>query len=542
MTEKAICDLVLEKMVDLLDSKIGFFGFVTNDEQEMQIHAWSSSAMTECAIHEKPIKFPIKTAGLWGDPVRNRKSIIINDYVSEHPTKKGYPKGHVHISRFMSVPVFDKGRIVAVASVGNKTSPYNESDIKYFELLMSTAWEQVQRKRMEEEKENLTLKLQQAQKMESIGNLAGGIAHDFNNILFPIVGLSELLLEDLPPGSGERENAEEIFKAGKRGSDLVKQILAFSRQAEHKMMPTRIQSVLKEVIKLSRSTIPTYIEIKQDIQQDCGMVLADPSQIHQIGMNLITNSYHAVEETGGKISVMLRQIVLDASEARTVNLSPGNYAVLSISDTGHGMSEKIIAKIFDPYFTTKQQGKGTGLGLAVVYGIVKEHGGNIKVDSEIDKGSTFDIYLPLMKKTNDIASISLVEKYEGGKERILLVDDEESVARLEKQMLERMGYKVTSRLHSIEALEAFKASPSTFDLVITDMSMPNIPGNELARKIKSIKYNMPIIICTGFSERINEDNYKQMGIDGLLMKPIVKSELAKVVRKVLDEAKGAAQQ
>ncbi|WP_419657602.1 two component system sensor histidine kinase, hybrid [Desulfosarcina variabilis str. Montpellier] len=383
--------------------------------------------------------------------------------------------------------------------------------------------------------------LHRAQKMESIGNLAGGIAHDFNNILFPIIGLSEILLEDLPPGSGEWENAEEIFKAGKRGSDLVKQILAFSRQYEHKMMPTRIQNVLKEVIKLSRSTIPTYIGIKQDIQQDCGMVLADPSQIHQIGMNLITNAYHALENTGGTISIKLKQTATQAPESSEMNHRQNAYAVLSISDTGHGMSEELIDKIFDPYFTTKEQGKGTGLGLAVVYGIVKEHGGDIKVHSEIGRGSTFDIYFPLMEKLSSTESTPEIGTYPGGIERILLVDDEETVANLEKQMLERMGYKVTSRLHSVEALEAFRARPSLFDLIITDMSMPNIPGDKLAKKIKSIRSDVPIIICTGFSQRIREENFKQMGIEGLLMKPIVKSELAKTVRKVLDEVKSIIQ-
>lgn len=376
-----------------------------------------------------------------------------------------------------------------------------------------------------------------AQRMESIGNLAGGIAHDFNNILFPIVGMSELLLEDLPRDSIEYESAEEIFKAGKRGGDLVKQILEFSRRSEHKMRPTRIQNILREVIKLSRSTIPAYIEIKQDIQQDCGMVMADPSQLHQIGMNIITNAYHALEDSGGNISIKLNQIELEAPESTKINLNPGAYAMLSISDTGHGMSEELIGKIFDPYFTTKQNGKGTGLGLAVVYGIVKEHGGGVKVYSEIGKGSTFDIYLPLMKKTNGAESISAPLECQGGNERILLVDDENSIATLEKKMLERLGYKVILRLHSVEALEAFKANPSSFDLVITDMNMPNIPGDRLAQKIKSIRSDVPVVICTGFSVRINENNIKEMGIDGLLMKPIVKSDMAKVVRKVLDDAK-----
>jgi len=221
-------------------------------------------------------------------------------------------------------------------------------------------------------------RIQQAQKMESIGNLAGGIAHDFNNILTPIIGMSELLLDDLPQNSPERENAEEILKAGKRGSDLVKQILAFSRKSEHRMIPTRVQNILKEVLKLSRSTIPSYIELNQDIQSDCGLILADPTQIHQVAMNIITNAYHAVEENGGQIHVRLKEVNLDTSD----RLDPGKYAMLSISDTGHGMPANLVNKIFDPYFTTKEQGKGTGLGLSITYRIVTDHGGQIRATSD----------------------------------------------------------------------------------------------------------------------------------------------------------------
>ncbi len=386
----------------------------------------------------------------------------------------------------------------------------------------------------------LESRLRQAQRMESIGDLAGGIAHDFNNILFPIIGMSEMLIDDLPPGSPERESLRQIYLAGKRGGDLVKQILAFSRQSEHQMIPTRIQNVLKEVLKLSRSSIPSYIEIRQDIQSDCGMVMADPSQIHQIAMNIVTNAYHAVEETGGKISVGLRQVQLDALEAFDVDLRPGKYAMLSVSDTGHGMSEDIIDKIFDPYFTTKEQGKGTGLGLAVVYGIVKEHKGEIRVRSRIGKGSTFDVYLPLMEKPIGREPASMAQECPGGNERILLVDDEGPIANLEKLVLERLGYKVSSHLNSTEAFEAFMASPFSFDLVITDMSMPSLTGARLAEKILAVRPDVPIIICTGFSERIDEKKARSLGIKGFLMKPVVRADLAAEARRVLDEAKGGS--
>jgi len=380
-------------------------------------------------------------------------------------------------------------------------------------------------------------RLMQAQKMESIGNLAGGIAHDFNNILFPIVGMSEMLLEDLPKDSPEYENTLEIYNAGKRGSDLVNQILAFSRQSEQKKMPCRVQQILKEVMKLSRSTIPVNIRIKHNIQIDCGMVLADSTQIHQIAMNLITNAYHAVEETGGEIFVRLKETQLQEVDVTSGSLKPGRYVLLTVSDTGKGIAPSVMDKIFEPYFTTKENGKGTGLGLAVVHGIVKEHGGAITVNSEIGKGTAFHVYLPLIERRTDPEMINSTDEFMGGNERILLVDDEDPIAKLEKLMLERLGYDVTMRVNSVEALEVFKTMPNSFDLIISDMTMPNMTGDQLASELLEIRSDIPVIICTGFSERINRENAAAIGVKGFLMKPIVKSELARMVRQVLDEAR-----
>jgi signal transduction histidine kinase len=329
-------------------------------------------------------------------------------------------------------------------------------------------------------------RLAQSQRMEAIGSLAGGIAHDFNNILFPIVGMSELFLEDFPPDSPEHENAQEIFNAGKRGSDLVKQILAFSRQSEIKKIPIRIQQILKEVVKLSRSTIPADIDIIQDIQSNCSMVQADPTQVHQIAMNLITNAFHAVEPKSGEIAVRLREVEIESGRPLDSDLLPGRYALLSVSDTGIGIDPAILQKIFEPYFTTKEQGKGTGLGLAVVYGIVKEHQGDIKVISELEKGTTFNVYLPIMAQTEKSLPAEEQDDDPKGHERILLVDDEASIAKLEKQMLERLGYTVTMRVNSLEALEAFKAKPESFDLVISDMTMPQMTGDQLAKMVRKV--------------------------------------------------------
>ena len=320
-------------------------------------------------------------------------------------------------------------------------------------------------KEAEKARKELRNQLNQIQKMESIGNLAGGIAHDFNNILFPIIGMSEMLLLDLPKDSSEYEKAQTILEAGIRAGDLVKQILAFSRQAEHKMAPTRIQDVLAKVIKLSRATIPATIEIYETVQKDCGMVMADPTQIHQIGMNIITNAFHAIGNSSGKISINLRQTVIERPDPLDLNLNPGCYLILSISDTGHGISKDLINKIFDPYFTTKEKGKGTGLGLAVVYGIVNEHKGTIKVSSEPGQGSTFDIYLPLMEKIDVVEPLAETETYQTGNERLLLVDDEELIARLEAQMLSRLGYDVTFHVSSYDALRTFQNNRT--DLILS---------------------------------------------------------------------------
>ncbi len=382
------------------------------------------------------------------------------------------------------------------------------------------------------EKKNLSKRLQQAQKMESIGNLAGGIAHDFNNILFPIIGLAEMLTEDLPPNSPENENAREILTAGKRGSQLVQQILAFSCQHGHKQMPVRVQHVIKEVLKLSRSSIPMNIEISQDLQQDCGLVLADSTHLHQIGMNLITNAYHAVQDKGGKIHVEVREIEIKCG-LNDPNLPPGKYVTLTVVDTGIGIAKDHLDKIFEPYFTTKEKGKGTGLGLSVVYGIVKEHKGEIKVQSEPGKGAWFQVSLPVMAAASDnIVPDRLPQP--SGSGHILLVDDEPPITKLEKQILERLGYSVAIMTSSLDALEAFKARPNAYDLVISDMSMPHMTGDQLAGEILKIRPDIPIIICTGFSERLNKETAMALGIKGFLMKPVGKADIAREVQRVLD--------
>ena len=385
-----------------------------------------------------------------------------------------------------------------------------------------------ERKQAEEVKAKLEGQIQRAQKMESIGSLAGGIAHDLNNILFPISGLSEMLLDDIPPDTPEHKSIEQIYKSAKRGSDLVKQILSFSRQSNPQKLPIRIQPILKEALKLAQATIPRNIEIKSHINTDCGMISADPTQIHQIVMNLITNAFHAVEQHGGMIDITLKEIAIISFDEKgdlpfhaiPGDILAGGYACITVSDTGTGIDQTLIDKIFDPFFTTKELGKGTGLGLSVVHGIVKEHGGDIRVYSEIGKGTVFHVYLPLLEDTGDIKNAAVIKQYPTGCERILLVDDEEPILHMEQMMLEKLGYKVTVRLSSLDALGAFKANPGNFDLVISDRGMPNMTGEQLAGELMSIRPGIPIILCTGFSNENDVKRAKAMGVKGFLMKPV----------------------
>lgn len=377
--------------------------------------------------------------------------------------------------------------------------------------------------------------LQQAQKVESIGVLAGGIAHDFNNILFPIVGMSELLMMGVSADSREFHRAEEIHKAAMRGSDLVKQILNFSRQSDMQLIPVSLQQILKETLQFLRSSIPANIVLQQNIQKSCPPVKADPIRIHQLIMNLITNASHAVEPEDGEISIVLDQVELSLDDVVESSGAPGTYVCLEISDSGCGMDRETLEKIFDPYFTTKKQGKGTGLGLFVVYGIVKEFKGILRVHSEPFQGTSFKIFLPAITELTESVSGAAADEYLTGTEHILLVDDEDVVLETEKEMLTSLGYRVTGCRGGRQALDLFQKAPDAFDLVITDLAMPLVTGEQLVEALLSIKPAQPVIVCTGFAARRDGEENGNLGVRGTLSKPIVISELARVVRGVLDQ-------
>jgi len=455
-------------------------------------------------------------------------------------TQKLYPKdallAEMGVESYLGTPIVDhKGKALGILLVMD-TRPMEDGLLarQLIEFFAARCAAELVRQESEEERRTLEAELFQSQKMESIGTLAGGIAHDFNNILTAIMGYTEVAISDLNENRMPKEFLEQIFGAGNRAKDLVRQILDFSRQTEREMKPVRIQSVIKEALKLLRASLPSSIDIRQEIEDASGMVLADATQIHQVIMNLCTNAQHAMMiKGGGVLRIQLRHIELTDNNIGSLEIKPGHYMLLSVTDTGCGMNRATMDRIFDPYFTTKEKGIGTGLGLAVVKGIIRNHQGEIAVSSDVGKGTTFDIYWPIIDRKEPLEEQS-GPMIGGGGELILFVDDEKAVADLGKQMLSRLGYKVETRTNSIEALEAFRHQPQKYDMVVTDLTMPGMTGDKLAREILKIRPEIPIIMCTGFSEAADRDMISKIGIRKLLMKPILMANMARAIREALD--------
>jgi len=392
-----------------------------------------------------------------------------------------------------------------------------------------------QLKKSEKEKLDLEENLRQSQKMEAIGTLAGGIAHDFNNILAAIIGYSEVAMDEIPESSPARQSIREVLNAGHRAKELVRHILTFSRKSEPYYAPVQIHLIVKEALKLLRASIPASIDIRQDIDSQCETIVADPTELHQVVMNLCTNAAQEMEKKDGVLSVSLERLDLSADNLqKEPTLTPGPYVKLSVSDTGHGIAPDNIDRIFDPYYTTKEVGKGSGLGLAVVHGIVKRYNGMITVESKPNEGTTFNVFFP---KAGEVEHqvIKEIDPLPTGNERILVVDDETSVVNVIKQLLERLGYQVTTKNSSIEALELFRAQPNAFELIITDQTMPDMTGEQLAKALIDLRPEVLIILCTGYSPNIDAEKSKALGIREFIMKPIDKKELAITIRRVLDQ-------
>ncbi|MFC1592251.1 ATP-binding protein, partial [Thermodesulfobacteriota bacterium] len=593
-------------------------------------------------------------AGLWGEAVRQRKPIIVNDYDEPNPCKLGLPEGHIKLKRLVSVPAIDNNRIVAVLAAGNKKTPYDDLDVQQLRLLTEGMWHITQRRRAEQTLARLTTAIEQAQetvmifgadgfiqyvnpalekqvqytrdeligkdtadlgagplkeeqyreiwekinkgeswsgdiissrkdgsqfiadinitpvydeagnitcfasigrditkeqqledqlrqsqKMEAIGTLSGGIAHDFNNILGGIIGYSEVAKDDLAEGLPVDGYIDDILQLGLRAKNLTQQILTFSRKNVEESGPMQLQPVVKECLKMLRATIPKTIEIQQVVNPQCGSVVANAVQMHQLVMNLCTNAADEMLESGGELEVRLEETNISTPfTSYDFNVTPGQYVCLSVRDTGLGIPPENLERIFEPFFTSKEKGKGTGLGLAVVYGIVQSHEGALTVKSTPGQGTEIKVLLPnahvnvqpVFEETKDAPLLK-------GTERVLLVDDEKTIIEVTQRLLSKIGYDVTAVKSSPQALALFKDDPEAYDIVITDQTMPKMTGFQLAQELLRLRPDVPVILCTGYSETVTEQKATQAGVKALLMKPLKKEQITKTIRTVLDQNK-----
>ncbi|HAR95083.1 MAG TPA: hybrid sensor histidine kinase/response regulator, partial [Deltaproteobacteria bacterium] len=384
------------------------------------------------------------------------------------------------------------------------------------------------------ERRHLEAQLRQSQKMEALGTLAGGVAHDFNNILAAIIGFSELAKDHMAEDLRERRYIERVLQSGIRGRELVRQMLQFSRKTDQERKPLLLSALVKEAVRLLRASIPSSISIKTTVKSESGVIMGDAVQIEQVLMNLSTNAAHAMREKGGVIEIELSDFSVTGPRGNSRDMEPGLYMKLVVRDTGSGIAAEIMDKIFDPFFTTKKTGEGTGLGLSVVMGIVKQANGYVTAESVPGKGSAFTVYLPKVEDESRIEQRGY-EDIPTGQGRILFVDDEEALVEMGEDILAELGYEVVGRTKGGEALAHFRLDPARFDLVITDQTMPDMSGTELASDLLVLRPDIPIILITGFSHAVNEESARALGIKGFVTKPLTREEIAKTIRKVFDE-------
>ena len=542
-----VATIIFSQAKAITGSLHGLVGFVDRNTKDLL-----ASTFTEMVEHPDQaagpdiLRFPLgpddRYPGLLGEALNTGRSFFSNE-PDRHPAALGVPSGHIPLRNFLAVPIRFDDETIGQIALANCRDGYSREDLEAIERLGQIYALALLQERTRKEKDRLLHELRQSQKMEAIGTLAGGIAHDFNNILYAILGYAELTLSELPPDGRARANVQEILRGGKRAAELVSQLLVFSRTMEEEKKPLALQFVLKETLKLLRGTIPASVEIREKIDIQCRPILADIAQIHQIIINLCTNAYHAMQKQGGLLSISLDETVLDLSNAAEhPGLATGDYVKLSVQDTGCGMDSRTLKRIFTPGFTTKGELGGTGLGLATVQGIVRGLGGAITVQSEPGFGTTFELLFPVHTGNDDEGAqeADAARELPPLKARILFVDDELAIANMATKMLEKMGCTVKAYTSSIAALQAFAAEPERYDLVISDQAMPELTGYDLARKLLAIRPGLPVILITGFSASLSEEEVRRAGISAFLLKPLSQESLAEAIASSLgDSAAGS---
>ncbi len=531
---------LLQKFVDEAESmtysKIGFFHFVNSDQEHLSLQVWSTNTLADfCKADPEEFHYPLSMAGVWVDCVRCREPVIHNDYYSLNH-RKGLPEGHAPLHRELVVPLFNGDKIFAILGVGNKEAPYGQRDIKLLTEFGHLAWDIIARKGIEDQRTELELQLRQKYKMEAVGVMAGGIAHNFNNNLAIILGNLEMAIRKQDKPESLEKYLNNARTAVLRSRDLVGQILTYSHQDRKDLGMVDMCLVVKETMRLLKSTLPASVAISYSCDLTQLTVHADPGQIQEALINLCNNAVYAMKDNG-ELKIAIEVVDLqDHGIPAGDHHHTGPYACLAVKDNGCGIDHHIIDRIFDPFFTTKGVDRGTGMGLSTVKGIVEQHGGFIKVDSKAGKGTTFFLYFPCADEQY-LAENALVceEVIAEGSEYILLVDDDQTLLGLIEQMLTELGYRVTAFQSSEQAYDFMVEQHQHVDLLVTDQTMPGMTGSSLIRKIKSIYPTLPVILITGYSNKMKELEEKDLGINAFCMKPLGMVELSQVVRQVLDE-------
>ncbi|MDD2733368.1 MAG: response regulator [Desulfuromonadaceae bacterium] len=536
-TIQEFLDYVMNKTLQLTESKIGYIYRYHEDRAEFVLNSWSREVMAECTVLNPSTCYELDKTGIWGEAVRQRRSIIVNDYQAAHPLKKGYPKGHVQLLKFMTVPIFKGNSIVGVIGLANKETDYDATDILQVSLLTEVLWKTVERMQSETEREKLEEQFRQTQKMEAIGQLAGGVAHDFNNILQAIFSYSHLILAKARDNEPVKHYVEELLKASNRAADLTKSLLAFSRKQEVTLTVIDISEVIKGNEAFLRRLIREDIELKVTCTGEPLTVLADRGQIEQVFMNLVTNGRDAMPN-GGMLSIETQRVTLGQDFIDTHGYgTAGVYSFFSVSDSGFGMDKETQSHIFEPFFTTKEQGKGTGLGLSMAYGIIKKHDGLITVYSEPGSGTIFKIYLPLVQASALAGEKNVQEavSLRGGTETILVGEDDAALRRLSKNVLGHYGYQVIEAVDGQDAVDKFIEYGDSIDLVILDAIMPKKNGKMACDEMRTVRPDLQVLFVSGYAKDIFADDKALDENSVFIQKPVSPDVLLAKVREMLDK-------